>query len=155
MSDEKTRKNKLLTKPLPKDHPHYAPIMEGYLKMMDALLKHQGESGLWRQLVDKPESWYETSSTGMYAYAIVTGVKRGWLDEKTYGPVARKAWLALVDKLDKNYDLENVCVGTNKAAHEVGTDLDTQHQYYLDRPRTTGDYHGQAPLLWTAAAILE
>jgi hypothetical protein len=51
--------------------------------------------------------------------------------------------------------MKNVCVGTNKAAHEVGTDYETQRQYYLDRPRVTGDYHGQAPLLWTAAALME
>jgi len=72
----------------------------------------------------------------------VTGVKRGWLDEKTYGPVARKSWLALVDNLDENYNMKKVCAGTNKAAMMVGKDLDNQHKYYLARPRCTGDYHG-------------
>ena len=140
---------------LPEDHPHFMTIMKGYRKMMFALLNYQSESGLWRQLVDKPEFWEETSGTGMFTYAIVNGVKRGWLDEEIYGPVARLAWLALVDNLDENYELKNVCVGTNKAGMEVGSDLETQLQYYFDRPRCTGDYHGQAPLLWTAAAILE
>jgi len=46
-------------------------------------------------------------------------------------------------------------VGTNKGAKEVGPDLDKQYQFYLNRPRVAGDYHGQAPLLWTAAALLE
>lgn len=140
---------------LPEDHPHYAPIMKSYQKMMVTLLKHQSESGLWRQLVDKPEAWHETSCTGMFAYSMVTGVKRGWLDEKTYGPVVRKAWLALVDNLDENYNMKNVCVGTGKAYQVVGTDLDAQYEYYLARPSHTGDYHGQAALLWTAAAMLE
>ena len=140
---------------LPEDHPHYMTILKGYRKMMSALLNYQGESGLWRQLVDKSEFWEETSGTGMFTYAIVNGVKRGWLDEEIYGPVARLAWLALVDNLDENYELRNVCVGTNKAGMVVGPDLEIQLQYYLDRPRCTGDYHGQAPLLWTAAAILE
>lgn len=140
---------------LPEDNRHYNSIMTGYQKLMSALLEYQSESGLWRQLVDKPEAWEETSGSGMFAYAMVNGVKRGWLDEETYGPVARKVWLALVNNLDENYNLRNVCVGTNKAAKEVGTNLDLQYQFYLDRPRTTGDYHGQAPLLWTAAALLE
>lgn len=140
---------------LPEDHPHYAPIMKGYKKMMSALAKHQSESGLWRQLVDKPEAWEETSSTGMYVYAMVTGVKRGWLDEQQYGPVARKGWLGLVDMLDDKSNMKNVCVGTNKAAKMVGNDLDAQYEYYLARPSVTGDYHGQAPLLWSAAAMLE
>jgi rhamnogalacturonyl hydrolase YesR len=123
--------------------------------MMMPLLKHQNPSGLWRQLVDKPDAWEETSGSGMFAYAIVTGVKRGWLDEQTYGPVGRKAWLALVHSLDEKGNLTNVCVGTNKAAKEVGTDLDAQYAFYLARERVAGDYHGQAALLWTAAALLE
>ena len=140
---------------LPEEHPLYSKIMKGYVKLMSTLIKYQSETGLWRQLIDKTEAWEETSCSGMFAYAIVTGVKRGWLDEKTFGPVARKAWLALVDNLDENYSIKNVCIGTNKAAKMVGTDLEEQFQYYLDRPRATGDYHGQAPVLWTAAALLE
>ncbi len=142
-------------KVLSPNNPHHVPIMAGYQKMMAALLKHQNPSGLWRQLVDKPGTWEETSGSGMFAYAIVTGVKRGWLDEQTYGPVGRKAWLALVDNLDDKGNLTNVCVGTNKAAKEVGADLNAQYAFYLARERVAGDYHGQAALLWTAAALLE
>jgi rhamnogalacturonyl hydrolase YesR len=100
---------------------------------------------MWRQLIDHPESWAETSSTGMFAFAMVTGVKQGWLDKKTYGEAARKAWLGLVKYIDAQGDVSNVCAGTNKK-----NDL----QYYLDRPRNTGDLHGQAPILWTATALL-
>ena len=57
------------------------------------LLKYQAADGTWKQLIDHPESWAETSSTGMFTFAMITGVKNGWLDEKTYGPAARKAWL--------------------------------------------------------------
>ena len=144
-----------ILKCLPASHPNYPAIMGGYKKMMAALLKNQAPSGLWRQLVDKPETWEETSGSGMFAYAMVTGVRRGWLDTETYGPAARKAWLALVDQIDAGGNLQQVCVGTNKGAKEVGPDLDKQYQFYLNRPRVAGDYHGQAPLLWTAAALLE
>jgi unsaturated rhamnogalacturonyl hydrolase len=139
---------------LPANHPHRARILEGYRKMMASLLQYQSGSGLWRQLLDRPESWLETSSTGMFTYAMVTGVKHGWLDAQTYGPAARKAWLALVAELDHNDNVKNVCIGTNKARQEVGPDLDKQLQFYLDRARRTGDLHGQSPLLWTAAALL-
>lgn len=139
---------------LPADHPQRARILAGYRTMMASLLKYQSEGGLWRQLVDKPDSWLETSATGMFAYAMVTGVKRGWLDEATYGPAARKAWLALVAELDENANVKNVCVGTNKGFQEVGPDLDKQLAFYLARARKTGDLHGQAPILWTAASLL-
>jgi rhamnogalacturonyl hydrolase YesR len=134
-----------LLRSLPADHPKRARVMEGYKKMMAALLAAQDPNGMWHQLVDKPDFWPETSGTGMFAFAMVTGVKSGWLDAKTYAPAARKAWLGLVKYIDKDANVREVCVGTNKL-----NDL----QYYLNRPRNTGDLHGQAPLLWTATALL-
>src|ERR1035438_2804094 len=74
----------------------------------------------------------------MFTFAMITGVKNRWLEEKTYGPAARKAWLALTEFINADGDIGNVCEGTNKL-----NDL----QYYLDRKRNTGDLHGQAPLL--------
>lgn len=134
-----------LLRSLPKEHPRHARILAGYRKMMAALLEFQGKDGMWRQLIDHPEAWPETSSTGMFTFAFVTGVKSGWLDGPTYGPAARKAWLALVGYIDQHADVTSVCEGTNKK-----NDLD----YYLARPRRTGDFHGQAPVLWSASALL-
>ncbi len=134
-----------LLRSLPQNHPRRARILAAYTKMMAALLRNQGSDGMWRQLIDHPESWPETSSTGMFAFAMVTGVKNGWLDEKMYAPAARKAWLGLIKYLEPNGDIRNVCEGTGKK-----NDL----QYYLERKRNTGDLHGQAPLLWTASALL-
>jgi len=134
-----------LLRSLPADHPQRARIMDGYQKMMAELLKYQGDDGLWRQLIDHPEAWPETSGTGMFAFAMVTGVKNGWLEEKTYGPAARKAWLGLVPHLDAQANADEVCIGTGKGFSV---------KYYLDRPRNTGDLHGQSPILWTAAALM-
>lgn len=134
-----------LLRSLPKAHPHYGRILDGYRKMMQGLLQTQAESGMWRQLVDQPASWPESSGTAMFTFAMVTGVKNGWLDEKSYGPASRKAWLALVSHLDAAANLQEVCIGTNKGFDEA---------FYLSRPRVEGDLHGQAPLLWTACALL-
>jgi rhamnogalacturonyl hydrolase YesR len=130
---------------LPANHPQRARILKGYRTMMQSLLRYQDKDGMWRQLIDHPESWPETSSTGMFTFAMITGVKNGWLDRKTYAPAARKAWLALITYLEPNGDIRNVCEGTNKK-----NDL----QYYLDRARNTGDLHGEAPILWSASAFL-
>jgi len=112
---------------------------------MSSLLNYQGEDGLWHQLIDKPEAWSETSGTGMFAFAMITGVKKGWLDPGPYGKAARAAWLGLVKNLDNNANVANVCAGTNKL-----NDL----EYYLNRPRVPGDLHGQAPILWSASALM-
>lgn len=134
-----------LLRSLPKSHPRHARILAGYTRMMAGLLENQMESGMWRQLIDKPDSWAETSGTAMFTFAMVTGVKNGWLEAETYGPAARKAWLALVSHLDAEANLREVCIGTDKGFDE---------QFYLDRPRTAGDLHGQSPMLWTASALL-
>jgi rhamnogalacturonyl hydrolase YesR len=137
----------ILLKELPKNNPDRKKILEGYKKMMAALLKYQDENGMWHQLIDKPElSWPETSCTGMFTFAFITGVKSGDLDAKIYGPAARKGWLGLMKYIDENADVHDVCEGTNKK-----NDL----QYYLDRKRNIGDLHGQAPVLWCAATLVK
>lgn len=134
-----------LLRSLPAIHPRRAKILAGYQKMMQALLPLQGKDGLWRQLLNVPEAWPETSSTAMFTFAIATGVKEGWLKDKAYARAARKGWLGLVNYIEPNGDLRNVCEGTGKK-----NDFD----YYLQRKRLTGDMHGQAPLLWCATAFL-
>jgi unsaturated rhamnogalacturonyl hydrolase len=130
---------------LPQDHPQRKRIMEGYRAMMSALLKYQGKDGMWRQLIDHDEAWPESSGSAMFTFALVTGVKNGWLDAATYGPAARRAWIAVVGYIDQNQDITNVCEGTGKQ---------NSFDYYLARKRRTGDFHGQAPVLWTASALL-
>ncbi len=134
-----------LLRSLPADNPDRPRILEGYRKMMAALLKYQAPDGMWRQLVDDGGSWPESSGTAMFTFAMITGVKNGWLDAATYGPAARKGWLALISCLDENSDVRDVCEGTNKK---------NDRQHYLDRKRVTGDLHGQAPVLWCAVALL-
>ena len=130
---------------LPQDHPQRARILAGYRLMMAALLRYQGKDGMWRELIDHDEAWPESSSSAMFTFAMITGVKNGWLDAATYGPAARRAWIAVVGYVDQNHDVTSVCEGTGKK-----NDLD----YYLARRRRTGDFHGQAPVLWAASALL-
>ncbi len=130
---------------MPADNPNRNRIMEGYHKMMAALLKYQAGDGMWRQIIDDPEAWEETSSTAMFTYAMITGVKNGWLDKKIYGEAARKGWLALVSYINEEDELTEVCAGTN---------IKNSREHYMNRPRIVGDLHGQAPLLWCATALL-
>ena len=131
---------------LPKNHPKRAAIMAGYLKMMATLLKYQDADGVWHQLIDHPESYQESSSTAMFTFAMITGVKQGWLKDKTYAEAARKGWLGLNSKfIDQDGLVDKVCVGTNKADNVA---------FYLARPTQKGNPHGQAPVLWCVLALL-
>lgn len=134
-----------LLREMPKDHPKRERILRGYRTMMASLLKYQSPDGSWRQLIDRPESWPETSGTAMFAFGLISGVRYGWLEKEKYEAAARHAWIALAGYVDQNADVAAVCEGTNKL---------NSLEYYLLRKRRTGDFHGQSPLLWSAAALL-
>lgn len=131
---------------LPESDPYYASLAGGYKGMMKALLRYQAPSGMWRQLVDHEEAWEESSCTAMFGYAVTLGVRSGLLPAADYLPVMEKAWSALAGFVDERGRLRDVCTGTGQK-NDV--------KFYLERPRVTGDFHGQAPLLWFAAALLE
>jgi rhamnogalacturonyl hydrolase YesR len=100
---------------------------------------------MWRQLIDKEEAWKETSSTAMFGYAITVGVKKGLLPKDKFIPAYQKAWLSLVEYINEDGKVTDVCAGTGKS---------DDVNYYLNRPRNTGDLHGQAPVLWFAYSLL-
>jgi unsaturated rhamnogalacturonyl hydrolase len=126
---------------LPPDHALRPQVITGYRKMMEALLKHQSENGMWRQLVDYPYAWAESSCTAMFAFSIQTGINHGWLNKKRFAAAADKAWNALCAHVDREGNIREICVGTGQM-----NDI----EFYLKRPRTLGDLHGQAPFLWLA-----
>lgn len=131
---------------LPENHSDRPRILKGYLNMMHTLKKLQNSNGTWYQLVDKPDTWVESSGSAMFVYAMIQGVRNQWLDEKKYGEAARKGWIGLVPYINADGDVTEVCIGTGKK-----NDL----QFYYDRPRVAGDFHGQAPMLWCAYTLAE
>lgn len=130
---------------LPENNKNFPVIMRAYKTMMSTLKKYQGKEGLWHQLIDEKEAWNETSGTAMFTYAMIVGIKKGWLDEKEYAPVARKGWLGLVSYINDDDEIENVCEGTN---------IKNDKNHYMTRKRITGDLHAHAPLLWCAAELV-
>ena len=121
-------------------------ILTEYKKMMATLSAYQYDSGLWGQLIypNQGDMWEETSGSAMFTYAMILGVKNGWLDRKIYGTAARKAWITLLSYLDEKDNLRNVCEGTGAR---------NSAEWYQNRRRLTGDMHGQAAMLWCAYAL--
>jgi len=130
---------------LPKDHIYYNDLKASFTKMMNTLVKYQGEDGMWHQLLDDPESYAETSCTGMFIYAMATGMEKGWISFDEFSPAVAKGWDALASYVDEKGRTENVCIGTNAKDSK---------EHYLTRPTKTGNFHGQAAVLWAATALL-
>ncbi|MGN6367338.1 MAG: glycoside hydrolase family 88/105 protein [Phycisphaerae bacterium] len=129
---------------LPESHPDRAQILDGYKKMMAALKQFQGTDGAWHQLIDDPTAWGESSCTAMFTFAVAQGVRHHWLDD-SYKDTAKKGWIAVTNFLDNDANMTEVCIGTNRK---------NDRQFYLDRPRETGNLHGQAAAIWAAWSVL-
>lgn len=131
-------------KTLPKSDKLYPELLHFYIKMMDALVENQDMNGMWHQLVDKQDSWPETSCTAMFGYALAVGVNKGILSNEKYKIAVQNAWRGLSRYINPDGTVREVCVGTGQ---------NTDEAYYLNRARIVGDYHGQAPVLWFAAEL--
>lgn len=129
---------------LPEEHPKRGQVLSYYFRMMEALLKYQGPDGMWYQLINDYESWPETSCTSMFLFSMTEGIRLGLLEEKAYESSVLKAWQGLSGYLDEEWRITEVCAGSSYGNRE----------WYLNRPRLTGDPHGQAALLWSASSML-
>jgi rhamnogalacturonyl hydrolase YesR len=131
---------------LPEDHEHYQSLLGSYKNMMASLKDFQGEDGMWHQLLDYPDSYPETSCTGMFLFAMASGLNKQLLPETEYKATVMKAWNALAAYVNDKGKTRNVCIGTNAKNSEW---------HYLKRLRKTGDFHGQAAVLWATSAMAE
>ncbi len=129
---------------LPENHPARAQLIEILRKQIEGLKKVQALDGMWRQVLDKPELWEETSCTAMFAYGITRAVHRGWIDASNMA-VARKAFAGIAKNVAVDGTVRNTCMGTN-----ISTDLN----YYIERPHPDDDMHGRGPVMLAGTEIL-
>jgi len=86
----------------------------------------QSGNGLWHQLLDRTDSYLETSASAMFTFALARGVNRGWLSP-AYAPAAQAGWQALSTRVRPDGRIEGICVSTTAAYDAV---------YYYNRPPT-------------------
>ena len=126
---------------LPDDHPDRADILDVHRRHLEGMRAQQAPDGMWRQIVDVPGSYRETSVTAMTLTAMARGMRLGWLDD-SYLPVVDRAWRALLAHVADDGALVDVCFSTGAGPTE---------RYYLDRPAVNGaDDRGGAMVLGAA-----
>ena len=128
-------------------HPHgdEADLAANHVAHLQALAAQQDESGLWRQLIDDPETYLEHSATTMIGYAVARGLVGGWLPEEPWRRVAEQAWQGAAQRIGARAELDGVCIGTGPLE---------SRQAYVERPFSTGiDARGGAMALWFAVAM--
>jgi rhamnogalacturonyl hydrolase YesR len=129
---------------MPEDHPDRARVLDIFCRSAQALAGVQSGNGMWHQLVNRDDSYLESSATAMYTFAIARGVNRGWLPP-TYAPVAQTGWQALATRVHPDGRIEGICVSTTAAYDAV---------YYYNRPTDLGAMQGYGPALMAGAEVI-
>ena len=86
---------------LPPDHPGRERVLEAMRTHIRSIAKLQsGTSGLWHQMLDKPDSYLETSASAIFVYGIARAINRGWISPASYGSVAQAGWNGLTTRVN-------------------------------------------------------
>lgn len=128
---------------LPDSHPQHKPVIELFRAYCHGLAALQSGTGFWHQLLDRNDSFLETSATAMFTYVFAHGIDKGWLDIQVYGPPALQGWNAIATKVNAKGQVEGTSAGTSMAFDAA---------FYYQRPVGTGP-HGYGSVLSAGAAI--
>ena len=130
---------------LPAEHPGRAEVLRAFQEHLAALRTHQDPTGMWHQVIDVEGSYRELTATCMISFAMLRGMKQGWLDRATYEPCVRKSWPAILARIGNDGSLIDVCAGTGKHM---------SLRAYLDRKAILGpDDRGGAMALLVATEM--
>lgn len=98
----------------PEDEPGYAEVRDSHIRHLRALAGHQDPTGTWHQVVDRPESYREFTSTAMIGFAVTRGLRQGWLARDEFEPVSDRAWRAISLRIKSDATLVDVCRSTGR-----------------------------------------
>lgn len=128
---------------LPETHPAYKQVLNNFRQHMKALLRYQNKNGFWHQVLDRPDSYEETSCTALFTLALARGVREGWLSS-AYKKNALAGWAAIQTKIDENGVVHGICQGT-----DVGYD----QEFYMKRKTIDNDPRGMGAVITAGMEI--
>jgi unsaturated rhamnogalacturonyl hydrolase len=131
---------------MPSGYPLKKDILDQYRSHVKGLVSFQSGTGFWHQLMDRNDSYPETSATAIFTYCITHGINMGWLDAQAFGPAAVLGWNAVQTKINEQGQVEGTCVGTGMAFDPA---------FYYHRPVNVAAAHGYGPVILAGAEMLK
>jgi unsaturated rhamnogalacturonyl hydrolase len=122
---------------MPQNHPQRDSIISLLSRQIRNTAQYQSQTGLWHQILNKEDSYLETSCTAMFTYAVALAINNGWID-KRYKTVALAGWKGIASQITEEGAVTNICIGTG-----IGDDL----KFYYYRPTPYNDIHGLGAIL--------
>lgn len=130
---------------LPANHPKRAELIQLLLRQIIGFSRYQDISGMWHQLLDKPDSYEESSVTAMFVYTVAKAVNEGWISPR-YISIAQNGWEALSKKVTADGQVPDICIGTS-----INEDI----RYYYNRPKELNDTHGLGAFLLAGTEMIK
>jgi unsaturated rhamnogalacturonyl hydrolase len=131
---------------LPVNHPERAKLIRNLEMQILGIAKYQNGDGLWHQILDKTDSYTETSCTAMFVYCIARAVNQGWID-KRYGTIALTGWDGLKEfKITNDGQVKDVCIGTG---------IEDNLVFYYNRPARLNEKHGLGAVIDAGVEIIK
>jgi unsaturated rhamnogalacturonyl hydrolase len=141
----------------PKSHPKYNQLVTYYKEVTDALISVQDQSGLWFQVMNKPNlegNYLEASGSTMIAYAYAKGVNKGYLPKK-YLATANTIFDAIISKMITNdpsgeLHLSQISQGIGLGGNPY---RDGSNKYYVDAKKFTDNSMGVGAFIMAALEL--
>jgi rhamnogalacturonyl hydrolase YesR len=130
---------------LPETHPGYDDVLAQFQAHVAGLAACQSGTGFWHQLLDRSDSYLETSATAIFAYSIARAINRGYIDKQAYSAMVLLAWNAVSTKVNEKGQVLGTCVGTGMAFDPA---------FYYHRPVNPYAAHGYGPVLLAGAEVI-
>ncbi len=131
---------------LPENHPQREALRKNLERQILGIAKYQNEDGLWHQVLDKTDSYLESSCSAMFVYSIARAVNEGWID-KRYASIALRGWNGLKEhKITLDGQLKDICVGTG---------IEDNLVFYYNRPARTNETHGLGAIIDAGIEIMK
>jgi unsaturated rhamnogalacturonyl hydrolase len=136
----------MLLEVLPENHAKRAELIALLEKQLVGASRYQNANGMWNQLLDKPDSYDESSITAMYVYGVAKAINHGWLDAR-FRPIAISGWEALkTTQITVEGHFKNVCVGTG---------ISEGLPFYYNRPVGENEKHGLGLIIEAGIEIMK
>ena len=123
---------------LPKDTEGYDFLLELFVDFTEGIIKCQDADGLWHQVLNRSDSYSETSASGMFLMGLSRGINNGWLpvSYKKYADLAYKGLIS--KKIDEKGNVYDVCMGSS---------CSDKAEYYMRLGTIDNDDHGTGIIL--------
>ena len=131
---------------LPEDYPGREDVIMDLERQILGIAKYQSADGLWHQILDKSDSYLESSCSAMFTYCIARAVNQKWIDER-YGSIAIRGWEGLKEyKIQLDGQVKDICVGTG---------IEDNLVFYYERPARLNEKHGLGAVIDAGIEVIK